>query len=235
MAMLDVLNTGPRPIYVRSTRTAPFMDGHPALCALPSDEGYVQCNRFGTAREWEEWTVNVLARPPHGRSLIVGLRSYHGRWLSAKPCGRVFADGAALGAWETWTIELQDNETFAFRSHHGKYLCCVGGAHDLGKWVCADRARAQGWEQFLLTYDCNAFCFPGSTLRYALIGTGYALTGVGAVGALAMLAIPAVGFGVAGVGAGSIAAGVQSAVYGGATSGAFSMRQAIGATSLWVP
>ncbi|KAI0674020.1 hypothetical protein C8Q78DRAFT_1076964 [Trametes maxima] len=46
----------------------------------------------------------------------------------------------------------------------------------------------------------------------------------------AAIVLPVIGFTSAGVAAGSIAAGVQSAVYGGATCGVFSLLQSAGAT-----
>ena len=59
--------------------------------------------------------------------------------------------------------------------------------------------------------------------RLALAATGVAL------------AVPLAGFGAGGVLAGSIAAGVQSVVYGGATCGVFSALQSVGATMAWLP
>uniref|UniRef100_A0A0K2VBR2 Uncharacterized protein n=1 Tax=Lepeophtheirus salmonis TaxID=72036 RepID=A0A0K2VBR2_LEPSM len=57
-----------------------------------------------------------------------------------------------------------------------------------------------------------------------------------AVGGTSIIAAPfiltAAGFGAAGVASGSIAAGVQSAVYGGATSGIFSILQSAGAVGI---
>jgi len=46
-------------------------------------------------------------------------------------------------------------------------------------------------------------------------------------------ALPALGFGAGGVVGGSIAAVVQSAFYGGATSGVFAALQSAGATGAW--
>jgi Interferon-induced 6-16 family len=59
---------------------------------------------------------------------------------------------------------------------------------------------------------------------------GYGLVAV----SLAFFAIPILGWTSAGVAAGSVAAAVQSTVYGGATCGLFSVLQSLGATGAWM-
>lgn len=73
---------------------------------------------------------------------------------------------------------------------------------------------------------------------YPLAATAVTVAGVGLVTAGSMVLAPAilvgglsaVGFTESGVAAGSIAAGIQSSVYGGLTTGLFSTCQSIGAT-----
>jgi len=62
----------------------------------------------------------------------------------------------------------------------------------------------------------------------SLIAAGTALS-------FGAFAVPLLGFGVKGVAAGSTAAAFQSAVYGGDTTGTFSVLQSIGATMAWAP
>lgn len=77
---------------------------------------------------------------------------------------------------------------------------------------------------FLLT---TFLVLPGSTAIFPLLfAAGAALTGAG-------LAIPALGFGAGGVVAGSVAACIQSVVYGGAATGVFAICQSLGATGAW--
>ncbi|KAL1412099.1 hypothetical protein Q8F55_003096 [Vanrija albida] len=58
------------------------------------------------------------------------------------------------------------------------------------------------------------------------------LIGLGAATLALPVALATVGFGAGGVVAGSVAAGVQSAVYGGTTGGLFAVAQSIGAAGL---
>ena len=53
-------------------------------------------------------------------------------------------------------------------------------------------------------------------------------SGAGVVVAVPLIGLPALGFGAAGITAGSIAAAIQSILYGGLTSGVFSILQGIG-------
>lgn len=73
---------------------------------------------------------------------------------------------------------------------------------------------------------------PGITAGAAV---GSVLVAAGTIATVAALAVPIAGFGVGGVVAGSAAAAAQSAIYGGATCGVFSVLQSIGATLVWVP
>lgn len=71
-----------------------------------------------------------------------------------------------------------------------------------------------------------------------LIQYAGSLAWVSALGILlcfASLLIPLLGFGFEGIAAGSVAAGIQSAFYGGETTGIFSMLQSAGATGAWMP
>ena len=84
----------------------------------------------------------------------------------------------------------------------------------------------------MIVNNPSALTDPGHTAKAALAGT---LIAVGSILTLGALAVPLAGFGAGGVVAGSVAAGVQSAVYGGATCGVFSVLQSVGATLAWVP
>ncbi|KAJ7574938.1 hypothetical protein C8J56DRAFT_977864 [Mycena floridula] len=67
----------------------------------------------------------------------------------------------------------------------------------------------------------------------ALISTGMIVAGSALLlPTLAILALNAVGFTLLGVAAGSLAAAIQSAFYGGATTGLFSILQSLGATAV---
>ena len=61
---------------------------------------------------WEHWTL-VLPSDPASRALVdtgreLALRSYHGRYLQAYDDGfnggRIYADPAAIGEWESWLL-----------------------------------------------------------------------------------------------------------------------------------
>jgi len=73
--------------------------------------------------------------------------------------------------------------------------------------------------------------YAAAALSVTLIGTGAVLV-LPTVGAAIL---GAVGFGSGGVTAGSIAASLQSAIYGGATGGVFSVLQSLGATTVASP
>ncbi len=99
-----------------------------------------------------------------------------------------------------------------------------------GKEVRADREKVQEWEEWAILDSPDDMANKGHHLRVM----GGTILGVGVAVTLGALAIPLAGFGAAGVAAGSIAAATQSAVYGGATTGIFSILQSIGATMAWV-
>ena len=128
--------------------------------------GEVQANRWGPAGSWEQWHLQILdydgnnyfhhhivghqnlseALSYLAEPLRVGLHSHHGGyWLRANPDGSVWADAPELNEWETWTLEPHGYDQhhvgwrFAFRSCHGKYLCCDGGFPVEGNNVCANR------------------------------------------------------------------------------------------------
>jgi len=73
---------------------------------------------------------------------------------------------------------------------------------------------------------------------YAAAALGVTLVGVGAVlvlPAVGVAILGAVGFGSGGVAAGSLAAFLQSVIYGGATGGVFSVCQSLAATAVVCP
>lgn len=67
------------------------------------------------------------------------------------------------------------------------------------------------------------------------MGLGMSLLALGFTIISAAWSIPLLGFSAAGVIAGSRAAAAQSALYGGATRGVFSVLQSAGARMAWVP
>ncbi|EIW74612.1 hypothetical protein CONPUDRAFT_159899 [Coniophora puteana RWD-64-598 SS2] len=70
--------------------------------------------------------------------------------------------------------------------------------------------------------------FPRNAIAGALVAGGVFL----AAPPVGIMAINALGWQAGGVAAGSIAAGIQSVVYGASTGGVFSMLQAVGATAV---
>mmetsp|Transcript_4738 Transcript_4738/g.13142 ORF Transcript_4738/g.13142 Transcript_4738/m.13142 type:complete len:293 (+) Transcript_4738:212-1090(+) len=243
-------------VVIRSCRGAPFNDGHPALaCNVEGEHGFtrtgeVQANRWGPAQAWEQWTIRfvdgddggeadvakVLSRLEEERRPVnVGLRAHTGGWLQAKPDGEVWADGPELQDWETWRLEPLGRGRFAFKSHHGRYLCRDGGSFGLpevGSTVNATRKRVMLWEQWYIVFGDHEQTCPGKNAELAIKGSVIA---AGSVLTACSLAIPLLGFGVAGVAAGSTAAAIQSVFYGGYTSGLFSFLQSVGATGAWIP
>lgn len=61
--------------------------------------------------------------------------------------GFVHANRPAIGAWETWTVERQQNGAIALRSINGRYLCAELGG---GGAVLANREVVGAWEQFTI-------------------------------------------------------------------------------------
>ena len=215
-------------VYIRSRRSAFAKDGHPALKCHPN--GHVQANLFGKALSWEKWTLHTHV---DSDSSVVALESWTGKFLSAAPRGDVTAVAASIGDWEKWRVEPSQRtpNSVALKSCHGKYLVC-DDLLNVGDTVRADRHNVEEWEEWIIVDDPDALTSPGNTVRCAIAGT---LLAGGAVLSICALAIPLVGFGVRGVAAGSFAAATQSAVYGGATCGLFSVLQSAGATLAWVP
>lgn len=206
-------------VYIRSRR-----DGHPALSCHPNE---IKASTYGEAYEWETWTLyeNVDKENPH----MVALQAYTGKFLSAQPCGSVAADRDEVLDWEKWTIVPSTDGFAALRSHHGKYLVC-DDFFNPGASVRADRDEIHEWEEWAIV-DCPRAMMGSDPGKKVLGGL---LTTLGALATVGGLAIPLAGFGVGGVVAGSAAAAAQSALYGGATTGVFSVLQSTGATLAWV-
>ena len=214
-------------VYLRSRRFGFGRDGNPALKCEPN--GYIRANTWGKALGWEKWTLHYVQN--ENDQTRIALQSWTGIFLSAKPDGLVQASDK-LGSWEMWEVCPSSGNFVSLKSHHGQYLCC-DNLMNCGQYVRADRDTVQEWEEWMILDDPNAFTDPGYTARAALSGT---LIGVGALVCLTDVAIPSAGFGIRGVATASVAAGVQSAIYGGATSsGVFSVLQSVGATLVWVP
>ena len=215
-------------VFIRSRRCGAFArDGHPALKSNP--DGHVQAD-FGKAEGWEEWELETI---DGGKNdvMYVTLRAWTGKYLSAKPGGRVAADCDHTGPWEKWQMQTSNGPYVSFRSHFGKYLVCDGGSFSCGQ-VRANRHEVQAWEEWAIVKDPDIMTNPGHTAKLAIGGT---LAIGGAILTFGALAVPMLGFGVGGVAAGSVAAGIQSLAYGGATCGAFSVLQSVGATLAWIP
>ncbi|KAF9265523.1 hypothetical protein L218DRAFT_942878 [Marasmius fiardii PR-910] len=112
---------------------------------------------------------------------------------------------------------------------------------------CKEKEEEVGWDDFkesmlLLEATIKAQSSEPQAIRNGLsnnklitriIGDGLVASGSSVVLPAAGIAtLNAVGFTSSGVAAGSLAAGIQSVLYGGATSGAFSALQSIGATAV---
>jgi hypothetical protein len=217
-------------VFIRSRRCDGFArDGHPALKSNP--DGHVQAD-FGPAEGWEEWELETIDGGKNDGVVYVTLRAWTGKYLSAKPDGRVAADCDHIGPWEKWQMQTSNGGPYvSFKSHFGKYLVCDGNSFSCG-CVRADRHEVQAWEEWAIVKDPNAMTDPGHTARLAI--AGILVTG-GTILTFGALAVPMLGFGVGGVAAGSAAAGIQSVAYSGATCGAFSVLQSVGATLAWIP
>jgi hypothetical protein len=214
-------------VYIRSRR-----GGHPALKCHP--DGKIQANCYGPANKWEKWILHSISGNNNNddscpTTCRVAFESWTGQFLSAKLDGTVFA-ADVLDECCHWELQSTTGNFVSLKSHFGRFLCC-DDFDNCGKFVRVDRLSVEEWiivdgpKSMVMTKK-------GDTARRGIVG---ALVGLGAVVSLGPLAIPRLGFGVGGVVAGSVAAGVQSAVYGGATGGLFSVLQASGATLAWVP
>jgi hypothetical protein len=225
-------------VFIRNRRCDGFArDGHPALKSNP--DGHVRADHFGPAEQgsWEEWELETIEDHGDGKNdgvVYVTLRAWTGKYLSAKPDdGRVAADCDHIGPGEKWQMQTtsHDGPYVSFKSHFGKYLVCEDNSVSCGL-ARADRHEVQAWEEWAIVKDPNAMTDPGHTARSAI--GGILVTG-GAILTFGALAVPMLGFGVGGVAAGSVAAGIQSVAYSGATCGAFSVLQSVGATLAWIP
>jgi len=126
---------------------------------------------------------------------------------------------------EVWTLEFRGNGRCALKACDGSYLCCVDGFE-----VSLCDGNHKDWEEWFITEDENEYTDPWCTLRNGLFGSAVA---AGALLTAGALAVPLAGFTTSGVAAGSLAASVQSTMYGAYTSGAFSVFQSWGATAAW--
>lgn len=217
-------------VILRSRRTSTFHDSHLALSVQP--DGSVQANRSGWAENWEKWDIELVGDETEVENhQFVALRSWTGKYLAGTPDGRACLLSETVGAWEKWKVVNMDAGFVALQSCHGMHLCC----DDVFKAEVA--VRADGRETNEREHWMIVHSEPDDTLgKDATSKTiGRLLLAVGGVATAGALAIPALGFGSAGVAAGSAAAMIQSAVYGGATTGAFSVLQSIGATMAWAP
>ena len=216
-------------VFLRSRRNRFGCDGHPALKCEPN--GTIRANRFGKALTRERWNLYVIDDSDDNKK--IALQSWTGKYLSAKPNGDVMADADAIGTQEVWILKGAGKESpfTGLLSHFGKYLTC-DDFFICGKAVKNNRDKMQEWEHWIITDDPHAMTHPGQTNRLALKGT---LIAVGSLLTIGSICVPILGFAAEGVVLGSAAASIQSAIYGGATCGVFSVLQSVGATMMWVP
>lgn len=187
-----------------------------------SKEGTLQVSSESSVASQAVWNIHDNSEDSNHHR-VVAFQAWNGKYLSAKSDGTVKADADSIQAWELWTLVPSTGVSFAMKSHHGKYLVCVGAA------IKANSNTINSDEKWVVAMNTSE-----SNSKHELTAAKF-LTGAGIVVSMAALFIPLLGFGAAGVAAGSAAAAAQSAFYGGATCGLFSVLQSAGATLVWVP
>jgi hypothetical protein len=75
------------------------------------------------------------------------IRTFHGKYVSAEPNGKVICDRHHAKEWERFQIDYipGHHQLFSVRSHHGRYL----SAQPDGRVEC-NRHRVEQWESFLI-------------------------------------------------------------------------------------
>ena len=87
--------------------------------------------------------------------MTITLKSFHGKYVSIDPLGRIVADRDVARSWEQVTVEpiaapspVPGTRLVALKSAHGKYL----SAQPDGSLI-ADRDIVGAWEQFEVPAD----------------------------------------------------------------------------------
>lgn len=141
---------------------------------------YEPIDCFGPAKQWEEWTLDTIAAED-GEIAFVTLQAWTGKYLSAKPDGRVEADSDSVGDWEKWQVQPSNSGGFvSLRSHFDKYLVC-DDFMNCGNTVRADRGSVQEWEEWVIVRDRDAMTDPGYTANLAIGGTILSVMMIGAL------------------------------------------------------
>ncbi|MES1915239.1 MAG: hypothetical protein MHM6MM_007215 [Cercozoa sp. M6MM] len=114
-------------------------------------DGRLECNR-PQAQAWEEFKVVargdalvMIAQGLSNSSIMVTLRSTHGKYVSMEQNGNAVANRDAAQGWEEVRIDGIGNGVVTLKSAHGKFACCEGN----GNFV-VNRDAADGWEHFRL-------------------------------------------------------------------------------------
>ena len=110
---------------------------------VAESDGALNANR-DRALEWETWFPEMLGQD------IIGMRSWHGKYMVCESDGNANANRDEAREWEEWEIwwnECPDDrngwECVSLRSHaFGKWLCAEGDAVT----VNCNRDAALEWE-----------------------------------------------------------------------------------------
>ena len=111
---------------------------------------YERGGRYTLRKDW------VLRTSPSGEVTYIpcggyfncpsfGLKSVHGKYLSAQPSGAVQWNRDAYYGWEQVTFEQFGKESGFLKSYHGKYLAATPASRL--EW---NRASPNAWEKFTL-------------------------------------------------------------------------------------
>ena len=237
-----VLDDKPRS---RVLRSCVWVYGHDTLPAVSCVGGEVTAAHFGEVSPLQCWDVIPVPSQTlcdnlepedglpdnacvEGEDGIVRLYGAFG-YLCADPDRYVRGNvHQAVDGQTSWALVKIEGDRYAVRSQSlGLYLRRAPN----GKLVADMEHHSSDDTHFMLTPISTTVGMKHRTL----VTTGCTAAAVlGGAAVVTSLAIPLAGFGVGGVVGGSLAAAIQSAVYGGATTGVFSLLQSVGATSAWI-
>lgn len=105
-------------------------------------------NRFTLRKDWvlrdsESGEVSYVPCAGYFTCATFGLKSVHGKFLSAQPNGDVEWNRSRYGGWEQITFEQHGVNTGFLRSYHNKYLAATN--KERLEW---NRPYTRGWEKF---------------------------------------------------------------------------------------
>ncbi|TXH09896.1 MAG: hypothetical protein E6R03_16055 [Hyphomicrobiaceae bacterium] len=113
--------------------------------------------------------MDITLKADHGKYLCAEEGGgEQGQIIAGRQAGLVTATRDAAGAWETFVLVDADDDSVAFRSHGGKFLCAENEGRD-GVLVC-NRDAVGAWEKFIPHSDGDrmgfeAKCRPGFFIK----------------------------------------------------------------------